>query len=47
MGNIVAFRFEEIGSVTLKFLENDYIFSLKNIRYIPSLNRNLITMGFR
>lgn len=44
MGNNAAYRVLRIGSVILKF-ENGYTFTLRRVRYIPDLNRNLISMG--
>lgn len=44
MGNNVACSIKGIGSVTLKF-DNGYTFTLERVRYIPDLNRNLISMG--
>lgn len=44
MGNNVACSIKGIGSVTLKF-DNGYTFTLERVKYIPDLNRNLISMG--
>lgn len=44
MGNDAACKVKGIGSVTLKF-ENGYTFTLERVRYVPDLNRNLISMS--
>lgn len=33
-----------IGDITLKF-DTDFVYILKNVRYIPKLSRNLISVG--
>lgn len=44
MGNDFSCKIKGIGKIVLK-LENGYVLTLNKIRYIPSLKRNLISLG--
>lgn len=43
-GNNIAYRVDGFGKIILK-LENGYIYTFERVRYVPELNRNLISMG--
>lgn len=44
MGSNITCEIDGIRDITLKF-ENGFIYILERVRYMPNLNRNLISKG--